>query len=463
MAKTNPLCVQCARSETKGKKGSDKKTTTCVRTCWDVLTAAEENTRIIDGVVWTRDAKCSQWAARSFAMSGPVYSLNEGVFVKNYNTRVLEVPKIPALPPIVSFPGITVSMNQNSSINYDNTTCKGRCCKLVMVTRSLVNRGCDDDVDVCTSAYTGYSGPLPMCVDDASALECTAWVPCKPNSRLEFWILFAIILAAWLVLFVVGICGVETGHPTVMQYSQSVFFMWIASIIALLGAFIAIVADSDYSYWVANTSVDKDYASYQSCVAYCVSALKETYVRDFKGIAMNMCRDGGMHNNSLAIWPADINPYIDPNQECVLGESNTDPYCLSCLSVAGDWKKTRDAAYFMRVKSYIVIVICLFHAAAEIMYCYALPMRDGRTHQSILATTFYYVSAATALFYIACFVSSCVFLAPLVRKFGEINLVQDILAMQGGGIPIIAICGAYVAIDLVCGILFYVYGMGWVG
>ena len=378
----------------------------------------------------------------------PVSSTSGGFVVKNFNTLLLETPKMPSLPPVISFPGLLNSMNQsNVALRYDNTTCEGRYCRLAVVTRSLVDRDCDNDINLCTSTDLGAENSFPMCIDNLLALRCTIWVPSKTNSREDFWIIFGVCFVAWLILLVITVLFTGDG-----------ICIWIITGIALLVAFLSIVAESDYSHWMSNTLVDKDYASYQSCVTYCNSNLNDDSLLGQKSIAMNMCQDGDNKNNPFAIWPANFNPYTDPQNKCNLGASFKNSYCSSCLSVSGDWKKTRDAASYVRIKSYVVIVICLIFGVADIMYGFIDRGNRFQVYESIFQYVFRLIVFLVFWFYLICFVLSWIYVTPLIHSYGEISLVHDILKSQGGGIPIIDICGAYIAVDFVSGLFFFLYG-----
>jgi hypothetical protein len=447
--KTSPNCSQCRRNYTV-TYGDTVREKGCKSTCWDLLMAGQ-NAQVTDGVVFTRNTACSPWVTVSFKNAANFYALSEGLFVKNYNTGVFEEPTIPDLPPVISFPGLLNTMNLSNTEKYDNTTCKGRCCKLAVVNRNLVNKECDADISLCTSTDYSNAGSLPMCIKDASAPKCMVWIPCEPNSRSDFWILFAVVTVVWFILFVISFC--VTGVACVSCANISV---WIISVIALSVAFLAVVAGSDYSHWMSNTLVDKDYASYQSCVTYCNSNLNAGSVDGCKNIAMNMCKDGNNDHNPFAIWPANFNPYSDPYSTCSFGITYAASYCSSCVSVSNDWNKTRNAAHYVQVKSYIVIVICLMFCLSDAVYGFT---RNTSNFRMFFLDIFANVVMLTVLFYFACFICSWYYVAPLIKNFGEMRLMQDILAFQGGGIPIIDICGGYIAVDFVCGFAFLFCGI----
>jgi hypothetical protein len=370
------------------------------------------------------------------------------LFVKNFKTRLFEVPKLPTLPPVISFPGLLNSMKRGDMTQYDNTTCKSRYCTLAVVTRSLANSDCENDMNLCTSTELSGEGVLPMCIDDAVSLKCMIWVPSKINSRREATILYVVVIVLWLLIIAISLVFVE---PSI--------FLWIFTGVALFVSFLSIVAESDYSHWMSNSLVDKNYASYQSCVAYCNSKLYSDSVVDSKGIVMNMCGDGSNMNNPYAIWPANFNPYSNPQDRCYFAGSFTTSYCYRCLTVSNDWKKTRDAASYVKLQSYFVIGICFIFLLAEMMTAHISKGYRYPTYESIFPYVFPFVALGTLVFYVVCFVYSCIYVNPLVQNYGEINLVKDILDFQGGGIPIIDICGGYIAVDFVSGVFFFMYGL----
>ena len=450
MKKTDPLCNQCRRVFNT-TYGVQSRNNGCIMTCWDFLMSGQ-NVQVFDGVVHTRNTSCSPWISEEFNKSTQFYTIDGDLFVKNYKLSLLERPEMPPLPPVNSFPGLLAVMNQGNKDMYDNTTCSGRCCKLAVVTRDLVSQECDRDITVCTS--TEYGSNIPMCVDDALAPRCMVWIQCKPNDRFDFWIFFVIVFVVWLVLFISSVfvtCG-----ACISCASTS---MWIMSAFALLVAFLSIVADSDYSHWAANTLVDKNYASYQSCVTYCNAAPKVGSLVGDKDIAMNMCADGDNAHNPFAVWPANFNVYIDPQIKCASGMTSSLSYCSSCLSVASDWKKTKDAAYYVRVKSYFIVGFWLVFCLVDVINGYIISGYKFGIYQKVVYYVFCWIIIMAILFYTTCFVLSWVFVVPLINNYGEIKLVQDILAFQGGGIPIHDICSAHIAVDLVCGIVFLVSGV----
>ena len=234
--------------------------------------------------------------------------------------------------------------------------------------------------------------------------------------------------------------------------------MWFFSGCTLLIAFVSLVSDSDYSYWLSSTEVSKNYASYQSCVNFCNSWVNSLDSDVSVNIVGLMCSDGDNRHNPYAVWPANSNPYASPMSGCANGFTPVIPYCKSCASVVNDWEKTRDAAVYLRVKSYLMIVVGFAFCIVDVIAGVFAGTSYFFSYYELFSQVIRALSIVAILFYLVCFICSCVYVSPLLKNYGQLQLVNDILAFRGGGIPVHDMCITHLASDIVLSLAWCLTG-----
>jgi hypothetical protein len=420
---TDPGCTACAvQKVVTNKRTPDINTTTCSTTCYQQF-KAELNENIVNGAAYTRANGCSPWTIVLFNNAKTFYLLGTGLYVKNYDTSLFEIPVARAAPPIVQFPGLSIVSSvrpiTSTALEFNNYTCYARCCKQMVVTRSLISSACTKDLKKCTSAISSNHESLPSCSDSANVDKCIIWAPCDKNDRLGFWLVLTLCVIAYIALSVIR----WYFFPFDMF---SAVYVWLLSAVFLTTALASFAAYSNFQHWVDSTEVSKEYASYQSCVAYCNSNMKPSS----KDIAGNLCADGENDKNPYAYWDVNFNPYVPSG--CVSGLTPSNSYCEGCARDTGRWKDTMSAAHFLLANAIIVILECFLCCSMDTLYAY---LNDTKSYSSTstLYVVFPYLIMFLAALNVALFISSIVFFIPLYNNSGQNFLVSGILEFQGSG------------------------------
>jgi hypothetical protein len=429
----DPACTSCySASDTshyrQTKAGVSELITDsqCHMSCYDHLQSTEDKD-IYNGVLITRDRICEPWKAVMFNDANAMYQIKGITYAKNYKTLLFEIPLPKALPPIAEFPGLlkvsTAVFGTTDELSYNNYTCDSRCCKQVVVTRSSIDNTCENDMSKCTARKSSSDGILSRCSEDPVSNKCLIWVPCVKNDRD----VIVIVVSVCVALFVVSFCVRIYMYPF---YGNSAFSVWCVSAVLLTIGISSFVASSDFNHWVEYTEVDKGYASYQSCVAYCNSKALDT-----NDIINNMCLDGKNLKNPYAVWDVDFNPYV--NDGCIGSPATS--YCKGCVREFDRWKETMASADYLFVKFIILVVECVLLCFVETVYAYCLYSLDNGSNRGWYATfrglMFWFGGILVVLNFIL-FITSIVRLFPTSRNYGQIFLVSSILQLQGGGIQV---------------------------
>ena len=334
--------------------------------------SALDQVRPSNGGVYERRADCcSAWNVVPFSdIAGEYLVLGEDtvIYHKNHSTVRWEPNDALPLPPTYDFPGLSAVMTVGRSgySLYDNTTCKHRCCVLGLVNRAnyiASSDACKADWTQCVD--TGFDsvsgnagGPYPACGVATSAPMCTVWVPCSSSQR---WVIEPGIVVVVLVAASVAAVWYRQYRakweiaPVETVYMVLGFLSSVALIFTLISA-------CRYINWVESTGVDREYISYQACVAECNS--RQNSVDDF---FHRFCTEA-YNATRLArwvIWEEDYNMLVDSN-----GPGMCDPgsYCSQCASKMDEFDVMLRLAQFLRVKAYLSwLAFCLVVAGSQLV------------------------------------------------------------------------------------------------
>jgi hypothetical protein len=187
---------------------------------------------------------------------------------------------------------------------YDNTTCAHRCCVLGLVDLSVVDPSsveCVADWRKCVDVgFDRRGGNFPDCSRDPSADKCTVWVP----RRNDGWMLEPIVFLVVMFVFVVVCVALRLFYRTDFEFADCYDCLvwttvWLWVVVSILG----LVSSIEFIYWAETTEVNREYISYQACVAECNSISS-----DSAAVVYQFCADPPFSTWSL--WNEDSNPWF---------------------------------------------------------------------------------------------------------------------------------------------------------
>jgi hypothetical protein len=244
---------------------------------------------------------------------------------------------------------------------YDNTTCAGRCCKRVEVSRAP-DAECRADWRAC--AQLSRDSTAPRC---GEGFPCTAWVPCEDHGSVwKGGLLALLILTVLTCIYLVLRCGFVCCRSTAMDdYVRRRWALDVGIFLALVITAIyfgsAIVIAWDYQHFAQSTEMQLDFVSYQHCTEYCNHRIQ--WETDYNGNNLNMysmfyCRDAKYNLTGFDLFPANRNQRPG-SSECPsswtlgVGGSFEGWYCSSCFERRGDWVNLNDISKYNEVRGYV--------------------------------------------------------------------------------------------------------------
>jgi hypothetical protein len=340
------------------------------RTCYGAADQMGLNA-MVSGVYMLRADCCSPFIGTPFSRvfgEFVVIGVTGVSYQKNHTSGLWQQVGASKPPPMYDFPGLSAVMagtlgadaggnwpmySQGVVATYDNTTCAHRCCVLGLVDNSVVDPSsaeCVADWRRCVDVgFNKDGGHFPLCSHAPSATKCTVWVPCSEDEwKLEPMVLLPlatvvlVAAVAWWIYF--HDPKVDCGDYFVLV------FVCVLPVLSILG----LVSSLEFIYWDGATAVDKDYITYQACVAQCNSISN-----DAAAVLYRFCGDSGssaaaMSVGKWSIWAEDSNPLLMLSLQTGSCPSH---YCSSCTSKIGEVDRMLDLAWFLRIRSYMYWIV----------------------------------------------------------------------------------------------------------
>jgi uncharacterized membrane protein len=283
----------------------------------------------------------------------------ESAYQKNHTSGLWQQLGASKPPPMLDFPGLAAVMAGTLGVQtdidgsipvyrsgepamYDNTTCAHRCCVLGLVDRSVkdpLSAECAADWRQCVDVgFDRSSGNFPHCSRDLSADKCTVWVPCRNDGWILEPIVFLVVMFVFMVVCVavrLWYCSDYAGCYDCLVWTIA----WLCVVLSILG----LVSSIEFIYWAETTEVNKEYISYQACVADCNSKSS-----DSAAVVFRFCEDPPFGTWSL--WNEDSNPLSG-----LISKTGSCPshYCSACASGSNKVDQMLELAWFLRIRSYV--------------------------------------------------------------------------------------------------------------
>ena len=351
-------------------------------------------------------------------------------------------------------------------LSYDGTTCAGRCCKRVEVSRAPDAACTAADWKAC--ARLSRDSIVPRCAAGVP-FPCTAWVPCEDDrpAWLQGVLVLFVLTVVILIYPCVKNCIVDgRGDSDGSEYVFKKNFFDLAICVALVTMVVfyafAIIIASDYEHFAESTEMNLDFISYQHCVEYCNHRIP--WDTDAIGVKLNTyqmfyCRDSAYDLKGLDVFPADHNQRPG-SSECPtswrfgIGGSFDGWYCSSCYERRVNWNILRDMSNYNKIRGYLLwsmlLSVAYLGALLDLFYFLGVYGAWETCVWSLIG-----ISLISVLGHCGCFVLDCVFinnfhLYPGVRLTSSVVHRYDAFGFCVGSIFVdlfgilmmIAVCGS---------------------